>query len=81
MANGIAYGDALGAPNQNAMVVASMKLRAIRFLFLALGAEAIAIGAITWTLIDRMASRTLKLLIALGIATLLGGLTFALVRP
>jgi hypothetical protein len=80
MANGMTYGDSLGAPNQDA-IVAAMKMRAIRFLFLALSAEGMAFGVVFSNLINKTTSRTLGLSIASGVATLMDGLTFALIRP
>jgi hypothetical protein len=78
-ANGMAYGSVLGLPSQTA-AASLFKVRALRFLLLALIAETIGVGTIVWQITNDQ-SRPRRTLAAVGISVVVSVLTFECLRP
>jgi succinate dehydrogenase hydrophobic anchor subunit len=79
VANGMAYGSVFGLPSQTA-AASLFRVRALRFLVLALIAETIGVGTIVWQIINDQ-SRPRRKLAAIGIAVVVSVLTFECLRP
>ena len=77
-ANGMAYGSVLGLPSQTA-AASLFRVRAFRFLVLALIAETIGVGTIVWHITNTRVGRVGRLL-RLEFQ-LLSILTFECLRP
>jgi hypothetical protein len=77
--NGIAYGSLVGLRGRE-QDLAVFGSRAIRFLKIALCAEALAVGALSWVFADDGRPAWLRLSIALGLATIADIGTYAVVR-
>jgi hypothetical protein len=78
-ANGMAYGSVFGLPSQTA-AASLFRVRALRFLVLALIAETIGVGTIVWQLTDDQ-STPRRALAAIGISVVVSVLTFECLRP
>jgi hypothetical protein len=78
LADSMAYGDLLGAPNQGTAAII-LKTRGHRLLGLALSAEAIGVASLVWYLAGE-GSRSRRILMASLSAVVLSVLTFAIFR-
>ena len=78
-ANGMAYGSLFGLPSQTE-TASILRVRALRFLVLALIAETIGIGTIVWQITEAQ-SRPRRTLAAIAISVVASVLTFECLRP
>jgi hypothetical protein len=75
---GIAYGSIVGLPGRE-RDLATFGSQAIGALKIAIGSEALAIATVSWVFTSHK-SLWVRLFIALGLATIVDGFTFAVVR-
>jgi hypothetical protein len=78
-ANGMACGSVFGLPSQTA-AASLFRVRALRFLVLALIAETIGVGTIVWQITHDW-SRPRRTLAAIAISVVVSVLTFECLRP
>ena len=80
MAQGLAYGDAFGAPG-NEKYLAVIGSRATRFLVIALCSEEVAVAMIVWRLSADVKPIWRRLCFSLVLAAIADGCTFAVMGP